>query len=392
LDQRRISEIVLVIAGNRVKFLHTADWQIGMKAAHVGEAGDRVRAERLHAVGRVVEAADREKVDFVVVAGDIFEDKGVDRALVRSVVDRLASCTAPVYLIPGNHDPLTPGSVWEHPAWSAFETIHLLQEEKPVAVPGGTLLACPVRARHSREDPTGWLRDRADPGIRVALAHGSVQGLARDEPDHPIARDAWALAGVDYMALGHWHSFATFPAADGTVRMAYSGTPEPTRFGERDSGNVLVVEISEPRARPTVTKIPTNALCWATIEEELRQRGDLARLRATIEGRPDADTTLLELQVAGVLPAEDREEMARIAEIVDSRFLFGRIEASGLQPSPDDETWLADLPAGILREAGFRLRDLADPGFAGKRPAGAEPEVAARALLEFYALVGEARS
>ena len=30
-----------------MKFLHTADWQLGMKAAHVGEAGARVREERL---------------------------------------------------------------------------------------------------------------------------------------------------------------------------------------------------------------------------------------------------------------------------------------------------------------------------------------------------------
>ena len=39
-----------------MKFLHTADWQIGMKAAHVGEAGARVREERLAAAKRVVEA------------------------------------------------------------------------------------------------------------------------------------------------------------------------------------------------------------------------------------------------------------------------------------------------------------------------------------------------
>ena len=30
-----------------MKFLHTADWQLGMKAVQLGGAGERVRAERL---------------------------------------------------------------------------------------------------------------------------------------------------------------------------------------------------------------------------------------------------------------------------------------------------------------------------------------------------------
>jgi len=40
-----------------MRFLHTADWQIGMKAAAMGDAGARVREERLAAGRRVVEAA-----------------------------------------------------------------------------------------------------------------------------------------------------------------------------------------------------------------------------------------------------------------------------------------------------------------------------------------------
>jgi len=64
-----------------MKFLHTADWQIGMKAAALGDAGARVREERLAAGRRVVEAAKSHHVDFVLVAGDLFEDNAVDRVL-----------------------------------------------------------------------------------------------------------------------------------------------------------------------------------------------------------------------------------------------------------------------------------------------------------------------
>ena len=65
-----------------MKFLHTADWQIGMKAQSVGEAGARVREERIAAGKRVVEAAHTNGAEFIVVAGDVFEDNAVDRVLV----------------------------------------------------------------------------------------------------------------------------------------------------------------------------------------------------------------------------------------------------------------------------------------------------------------------
>jgi len=70
-----------------MRFLHTADWQIGMKASHVGEAGTRIRDERVAAARRVVETARGAKVDFILVAGDTFEVKGVDRVLVQRVAD-----------------------------------------------------------------------------------------------------------------------------------------------------------------------------------------------------------------------------------------------------------------------------------------------------------------
>jgi len=111
------------------RFLHTADWQIGMKASHVGEAGTRIRDERLAAATRVVKAAQDAGVDFILIAGDTFEDSGVDRVLVQKVADILAGFGGPVYLIPGNHDPLVPGSVWEHPAWKSMS-----RSASPVAV------------------------------------------------------------------------------------------------------------------------------------------------------------------------------------------------------------------------------------------------------------------
>lgn len=372
-----------------MKFLHTADWQIGMKAAHVGKAGPKVREERLNAGRRVIEIAQQEKVQFMLIAGDTFEDNGVSRVLVQKTADILADFNAPVYIIPGNHDPFLPGSVWTHPVWESLSNVHLLLEEKPAEIPGGLLYPCPVFEKHSGKDPTAWIQASEAQCIKIGLAHGTVEGIPTDETDYPIPRNVPTRVKLDYTALGHWHSTATYEGEDEAVRMAYSGTHEPTQFGERDSGNALIVEIPSFGAKPLVTPMRTGALKWVTLDDELIHFGEVTQLRQQIESMDEPESTLLNIRIAGLLAVEEQEEIARIHEIAASRFLFNQIDTSRIRPAPEDENWVTQLPTGIIRDTGMRLRELSDPHFQGERPEDVPPEVAARALVELYALIHE---
>jgi DNA repair exonuclease SbcCD nuclease subunit len=362
-----------------MRFLHTADWQIGMKATALGDAGQRVREERLAAGTRVVEVAKNHDVDFLLVAGDLFEDNAVDRVLVQKVADILNSFGGPVFVIPGNHDPLVPGSVWDHPAWKSASNVHVLFEEASVEVPGGVLYPCPVREKHSGSNPTSWIPSEGDEGLRIGMAHGTVEGVQQDEPDYPIPRDAAQRAGLDFLALGHWHSYGTYPDPGGASRMAYSGTHEPTKFGERESGNVLIVEIMSPGAPPTIAPVRTGRLDWVMVERDLRERGDLVRVREYLESLTNPGSALVSLSLSGLLMADERTELYHIEHILASRFLWGELNTSSLRPSPEDETWISDLPPGIIRDAAMRLRGTP----------GASSETAARALMELYAIVAE---
>jgi len=350
-----------------------------MKASGLGDAGARVRDERLEAGRRVVEEARRRDVEFILVAGDLFEDNAVDRVLVQKVVDILAAFAGPVFVIPGNHDPLVPGAVWDHPSWKSATNIHVLREATPVEVPGGMLFACPALEKHSGRNPTAWIPAEQTGGIRIGLAHGTVEGVRQDEPDYPIPRDAAQRAGLDYLALGHWHSCVTYPGPEVAPQMAYSGTHESTKFGERDSGNVLIVEITASGSPPAVKLVRTGGLDWVTVKKEVREPGDLAAVREQIESLPNGGNTLVDAVVSGLLTAAERAELEHIEQILNSRFLWGRLDASDLRPSPEDESWIGNLPAGIIRDAAVRLRD--NPG--------ASPEIAARALMELYATAGE---
>lgn len=384
-----------------MKFLHTADWQVGMKALHLGEAGPKVREERLAAGRRVVEAARREGAEFLLVAGDTFEDNAVDRVLVQRVADILSAFGGPVYLLPGNHDPLAPGSVWEHPAWKAAN-LHVLRETQALAIPGGLLFPCPVFEKHSMSDPTAWIRPCADAKnapIHIGLAHGTVQGIRQDEPDYPIRRDAAATGGLDYLALGHWHSTTRY-ASDGTalrddasggevpVRMAYSGTPEPTAFGERESGQALCVEIAGRGAPVRATPVRTGRLRWIQREDELAS-GSLDLLFSGIEALHEPENTLLNVKLRGLYTAQDLAALKRLRDILDARFFFNKVDESALRPSPEDLSWTEAVPSGVLRLAAERLRRLSDPLWNGTRPEGCDSVTASRALLALYSLVSE---
>ena len=77
-----------------------------------------MRKARLDSARSVLDLARQHAADFIVLAGDTFESNGVSRDLIGEVADILGGAKCPVYAIPGNHDPLQTGSVWDHHSWT----------------------------------------------------------------------------------------------------------------------------------------------------------------------------------------------------------------------------------------------------------------------------------
>jgi DNA repair exonuclease SbcCD nuclease subunit len=370
-----------------MKFLHTSDWQIGMKAESVGRVGERVREERLEAAKRVVLAARDHGAEMIVLTGDVFEDNAVDRVLVRKVGEILRAFSGPVRIIPGNHDPLLPGSVWEHSVWREAANITVFKKAEPVEMDACILFPCPLHEKYSTKNPTSWINAKDVTKLAIGLAHGNVEGIPNGEPDYPIARNAATILGLDYLALGHWHSFACYETDDGACRMAYSGTHETTKFGERDSGNAVIVEITERGSPPKLTPVKTGRLNWSTIERTVDQPHTLEALSEELGKVEPPGCALVRILLAGVLFPDDRHSLARIEELLASRFLFGYLDASGLIPAPEGEGWIESLPPGAFREAAVKLRSQAAQS--------ATPEartVATQALLQLFELCERSRS
>lgn len=354
-----------------MRFLHTADWQIGMSHASLGAAAEELRRARTAVARRIVALAREREVDFLLLAGDIFDANGVAPDEIARV---LADAPAPVFVIAGNHDPLTAGSVWNRDLWAAQPRVRVIRGDERIELEGGVLLARSLAAAQGNDDPTEWMRGTPGTGIRIGMAHGTVEGAAAEDSSFPIPRDAAERAELDYLALGHFHSFALYGG-----RMAYAGAPEATGFGERDSGNVALVEIPYHGAMPKVEKVRVAAYEWKDVDLAIQGAEPLAALRRWAEAAEKPERTLVRLRLRGWAPASLLPAVAELKRVCE-RFLYAEIRDE-LKLQEGSAEWVEQLPEGYVRECGLTLAEEA-----------AEDAVAAEALRVLGELWREVRA
>lgn len=364
-----------------MKFLHTADWQLGKPFARVEDPDKaaKVRAARIDAIVRVGELVSEHGLDLVLVAGDLFDSVTPEKSVVSAACGAIGRIDAPVIVIPGNHDHGGPGSLWEQPFFlqereSLAPNCRVLLEPSPLELDDAVIFPCPLLRRHETGDPTAWIRDfdfstLSDPDApRIVLAHGSVHGFdgeAGDEEEDSGASNLLSLdrlprAEIDYVALGDWHGTRQVDAA-----AWYSGTPEIDRFprGEsNDPGHVLIVEAARGRP-PEVETIATGALQWHRVGFDFTRDEDLERFDEVIADRIEnrAGSDLLHLTLGGALGIDASSRLEERLATLESRLLRLKLRNRvRIAPTSEEVASLADRPgdpvisrvaSGLLVEA-----------------------------------------
>lgn len=236
-----------------MRFIHTSDWQLGMTRHFLTPAEQgRYSEARLAAVRSIAALARDEHCDFVVVSGDVFDSNQGDRQLVGRVLDAMAAFSVPVYLLPGNHDPLTAaGSVYDSATFvnKCPSNVVVLRSYDPVSVPGidVEIVGAPWETKHPLEDLVERTYIDLEPGpTRVLLGHGIVDVLSPDLENPALislvkAEQAIQDGRIHYLALGDRHSVTDVGR---TGRIWYSGTPLVTDYVENAPNQVLLVQIS----------------------------------------------------------------------------------------------------------------------------------------------------
>jgi DNA repair exonuclease SbcCD nuclease subunit len=98
-----------------MRFVHTADWQLGKPFARISDPDKRAlaRQARIEAVRQIGLVAQNVDASFVVVAVDLFDSPHADKATAAAACDAIGQIGRRVIVIPGNHDHAGPGTAWE---------------------------------------------------------------------------------------------------------------------------------------------------------------------------------------------------------------------------------------------------------------------------------------
>lgn len=353
------------------RFLHTADWQIGrhssfnpgrIRAGRFAEDEAALLAEaRFTAIERIAALATAEKVDAVLVAGDLFDAQTVSDKTIRRTFQAMSAYIGLWLVIPGNHDAALSESVWTRAQrlGAVSQNVKLLLQPEPILLEdkGFAVLPAPLTQRQTYHDLTNWFDgdDAQTPPhlLRIGLAHGSVAGQLPESADssNPISPERAQTARLDYLALGDWHGTKQINS-----RTWYSGTPEQDRFKDNGAGNVLIVDIEKPGAEPQVSVHPIGQHQWIKREYTLAVETDLERLRTELDQIPDKSVVALTLR--GQVNLQNHEQLMQILGDADARHRSFQCDFNQLRLYPTDAD-IAELHAdGYVGEVVQTLRDL----------------------------------
>jgi DNA repair exonuclease SbcCD nuclease subunit len=195
------------------------------------------------------------------------------------------------------------------------------------------------------------------------MVHGSIAIPDKTDRDEVVVtKEEIAATGLDYLALGHWHSSQRGKARSTTY--AYSGAPEPVAVNQGGAGNVLLVELDEQGGERYV-RIEERRVGRTRFERLDVDAANLASqpdLITAISGRADPDL-ILEVRITGVRPDELDIRTAEVEDGLKGSFLRLRVRdvsmpalSQGNLPSPET------IIGAFIRDVEARVAELeADP-------------------------------
>ncbi len=239
---------VMLRSRRPLRVLHTADVHLDSDGYgdDAAQAAHRARGRRLWS--RIVDRALADQVDLLLIAGDLFDHNRVADETVAFVRGELARLRQPVVILPGNHDALCTGSIYDrHDFTAGAGHVHVIRR------PDGETVDLPeldarvwgrAMEQHVPEfQPLAHVPSRDDRRWCLALAHGFFYPeRQRPERSSPIFADEVRDTGCDYVALGH-HHLRTDVSQNG-VTAWYAGAPAEEWGDGPPAGTVLRVDLS----------------------------------------------------------------------------------------------------------------------------------------------------
>ena len=361
-----------------LRLLHTADVHLGARHADLGDQAVALRERCFAAFRATVDLAIAEKVDLFLIAGDLFDSnvqprRSVERAAAE--LRRLVDARVRVVLIPGTHDVYDRASIYRAYDLATMagsapddDRVTLLTPERPDVVLktlDAVVFARVFETKRAPESPLAKLSATAEERAkwRIGMIHGAIAIPGVVERDEVIVTvEEIASSGLDYLALGHWHSAQQGKA--GSTTYAYSGAPEPVAIDQDRAGKVLLVTLDE-RDGGRHVEVEERQVGRIHFDSVRIDAAALASQPALVDGlRSMADPDLvLEVTLVGVRPDELDVEADEVEAELGDDFFRIRVRDRSVPPLTEGALPPPDTVAGaFLRDMEARIAELEAAG------------------------------
>ena len=290
-----------------IKLLHAAD--LHLDSPFSGLSPEQAAARRKEQRGIPMQLAELCRVhscDALLLAGDLFDGESVSPETIEALLAAFAACPCPVFLAPGNHDPLLAASPYRTERWP--ENVHIFDSRRVASVELPALHCRVFGAGFETAYESGLLDGFSAPQdgwTNVMVLHGDA--LSAASPYNAVTKEQIAASGLAYLALGHIHQASGLLRA-GNTAYAWPGCTMGRGFDELGEKGAYLVTLTGPDcqldflplggARYEILRVPAGADPAAALDAALPADAsrDIYRVILTGEAdRPDLNALYAQL-------------------------------------------------------------------------------------------------
>lgn len=342
-----------------LRLLHTADVHLGRPFGVLGDVGRVVRQQIRATFARVLAVGRERHAAAILIAGDLFDTDRPDPSDCRFVLEEIGRLRPlPVYILPGTHDLVSPHSIYRR-LTNRPDNLFVFDQDGPQSfrheAVGLAVHARATCATRGGEPPLAGIH--ADPRVRynIAMAHASVpRGDIPADPEHEamVTEAEIRRTGVQYVALGHWHTAAEYFPGN-AFRAWYAGSPETLQFEDGDgSGSVLEVVLGDDRVEVTPHRV--GHYQWRDVTVPVPPEGAEERLREVIR-RHGGPERIMRVRLTGDVPAAAAFDPQALQEDLAGHFAHLLIETDALRTRWEAFDATTVFPDGTIGAAFVRL-------------------------------------
>ncbi|EAF6003802.1 exonuclease SbcCD subunit D [Listeria monocytogenes] len=344
-----------------IQFLHMAD--LHLDSPFIGLSTlpqplfSAIQESTFQSLERITTVAIKEAVDFVLIAGDIYdsEDQSV-RAQARFAKEmkRLEAANIPVFMIHGNHDFLE-----KHKEKLALPSnVHVFSEQvevmshKTATGVSVNIYGFSYNERHIRSSRVGEYKIQGDADFHIALLHGSEVSSSEEHDVYaPFRVQEISKKGVDYWALGHIHKRQLLAESPSIY---YPGNIQGRNRKESGEKGASIVTLSE--ASTTIDFIGTSPIIWEEAVITLPENSEInafyretTKLLESYQGRRHSYFLhiIVKMENKQKIDTNDWLQMLQEeVEITDNTFVWVHKLTTEITNQSNSQTWYESHLAG----------------------------------------------